>query len=191
MNKSNNPDLECHVHNDETAKEFLKEHFGSYVLAAYNGANHPSQKGDIFRLAYLYKMGGYYIDVDDLVFVDLKRCFAGVGSAYFLESIGHVGNNFLATMSGNRIFEDMLIEASENVSTGAFGGCIWRGTGPGLVSRHVARQVNDIIQNGRARNVRIALPWEHKKISTYHLTLNYKKAGFHWMGGDEAEEQDG
>jgi hypothetical protein len=85
----------------------------------------------------------------------------------------------------------MLIEASENVATGAFDGCIWRGTGPGLVSRHVARQVNDIIQNGRARNVRIALPWEHKKISTYHLTLNYKKAGFHWMGGDEAEEQDG
>lgn len=185
MNKSNNPDLECRVYSDESAKEFLKEHFDSYVLEAYGNAAHPSQKGDIFRLAYLYKMGGYYIDADDLVFARLGKYFAGVGSAYFIESIGHVGNNFLATTSGNRIFQDMLIEASENVATGAFDGCIWRGTGPGLVSRHLARQVNDIVLNGRDRDVRISLPCEHKGISSYHLTMNYKKDGFHWMGGEE------
>ena len=186
-NKKNNPDLECQIHNDATAREFLGENFDSHILAAYDKANHPAQKGDLFRLAYLYKMGGYYIDVDDLVFVDLKKYFAGTGSAFFFESIGHLGNNFLATRSGNRVFEDMLIEASENVSTGAFDGCIWRGTGPGLVSRHVARQVHDIVANGRAREVRIALPGEHQKISSYHLELNYKKAGFHWMGENETE----
>ena len=111
-----------------------------------------------------------------------------------METIGHVGNNFLATTSGNRIYEDMLIEASENVMKAAFGACIWRGTGPGLVSRHVARQINDIMQNGRAKTVRISLPREHRKISSYHLVMNYKKAGFHWMTGEEAgqpEEFDG
>lgn len=63
-----NPGWEYNYFTDHAAKKFLEENYGSYseikgVLEAYKKLNPGAYKADLFRYAYLYIMGGVYIDM--------------------------------------------------------------------------------------------------------------------------------
>jgi hypothetical protein len=56
----------CHVvFNDEEARNFIKQHYPSTFVDAYDRCWHPAMKSDYFRLTYLYVNGGLYIDADE------------------------------------------------------------------------------------------------------------------------------
>ena len=50
---------------DETAVDWLRTHYGAEVLEHYLHCHHPAMRSDLFRLAWLLRQGGLYIDADD------------------------------------------------------------------------------------------------------------------------------
>ena len=78
------------------ARRFLIEKGLPEALAAFDRAAEPAMQADIFRLAYLFHEGGYYIDADD-------RCIAPISTLepgdrdliLYQEDFGTVGNDFI------------------------------------------------------------------------------------------------
>jgi hypothetical protein len=48
-----------------SAHEFIKTHFSEEYSTAYEKCWHPAMQADFFRLCFLYKNGGAYIDADE------------------------------------------------------------------------------------------------------------------------------
>jgi len=48
-----------------SAGEFIEAHFDEDVAAAFGKCWHPAMQADFFRLCYLYRNGGAYIDADE------------------------------------------------------------------------------------------------------------------------------
>lgn len=59
------PDFDHVLFDEEQAREFIRTEYDARHLDAYDLCNHPAMKADLFRLAYLYRHGGVYIDADD------------------------------------------------------------------------------------------------------------------------------
>lgn len=47
-------------------ENFIASNYRYYYLEAFNKCNHPAMRADYFRLCYLYKKGGFYVDADDI-----------------------------------------------------------------------------------------------------------------------------
>ncbi|HLY07175.1 MAG TPA: glycosyltransferase [Rhizomicrobium sp.] len=59
------PGFEYVLFDEEQAREFLKTDFDHRHLEAYDLCNHPAMKSDLFRMAYLHRYGGIFVDSDD------------------------------------------------------------------------------------------------------------------------------
>ncbi len=59
-----NPEYGYQCFNDETAREFIVQFYGTTVLNAYNDCVIPAMRSDLFRYCYLYENGGLYVDAD-------------------------------------------------------------------------------------------------------------------------------
>lgn len=51
---------------DESARIFITNNFNSHYLNAFEQCRHPAMRSDYFRLCYIYKNGGFYVDADDV-----------------------------------------------------------------------------------------------------------------------------
>lgn len=54
------------VFDDLSAKEYIKGNFDTKYSEAFSCCIHPAMRADYFRLCYLYKNGGFYVDADDV-----------------------------------------------------------------------------------------------------------------------------
>ena len=50
---------------DFKARAFISRHFGRRHTAAYDRCHHPAMRCDYFRLCYLVRHGGFYVDADE------------------------------------------------------------------------------------------------------------------------------
>lgn len=70
------PGFDHVLFDDVRAREFIRAECEARHLEAYDLCNHPAMKSDLFRLAYLYRHGGVYVDADDIYEgPDLNRLF--------------------------------------------------------------------------------------------------------------------
>jgi mannosyltransferase OCH1-like enzyme len=115
---------------DEAAKAFLSEHLGPEVLAAYQRAEHPTQKSDIFRLAWLYAEGGWYVDCDDRCHAPLEG-LARTGALLILhqEELGSLCNNIVGAVRLHPVIGGALRGAVAAVNA-ADSDYLWLATGP-------------------------------------------------------------
>lgn len=51
---------------DITAGRFISRYFGRSHAAAFNRCRHPAMRCDYFRLCYILRFGGFYVDADDV-----------------------------------------------------------------------------------------------------------------------------
>ncbi len=61
--KSCNPEFTHHLFDDEDCREFIKEHFSSDVLYAFDKLKPSAYKSDLWRYCVLYINGGIYLDI--------------------------------------------------------------------------------------------------------------------------------
>jgi mannosyltransferase OCH1-like enzyme len=117
------------------AREYLAARYPPEVLQAFRRARHPAQASDLFRLAYLWAEGGFYVDADDRCVGDLTTVVVpGVVLVGYQEQYGTLGNNFLGCVPGEPVIERALGLAVESLNRGD-GDSIWLATGPGLLTR--------------------------------------------------------
>lgn len=57
-----NPEYEYKYFNDDDRKNYLKDNFGEYYVNLYDSLVPGAYKADLFRMCYLNKHGGVYID---------------------------------------------------------------------------------------------------------------------------------
>lgn len=62
--KKDNPDWDYHFFSDEEAEEFLKKEYPPQILEKFKSFSRGAHKADLFRLCWLYKNGGVYVDID-------------------------------------------------------------------------------------------------------------------------------
>ena len=123
---------------DTAAREYLIAHYPEAVLNAYHCATHPAQKSDLFRLAYLFREGGWYVDADD-------RCVGNLSTIaqpnaqliVYQEQYATLGNNFMGCIAGEPVIGHALNLAVETLNRGD-SEAIWLATGPGLLTRAFA-----------------------------------------------------
>jgi len=61
--KKNNPNFEHFLFDDNDCREFIKSHFDSSVLNAYDNLIPGAYKSDLWRCCVLYINGGIYMDI--------------------------------------------------------------------------------------------------------------------------------
>ncbi|MFC3692476.1 tetratricopeptide repeat protein [Chenggangzhangella methanolivorans] len=127
--------------NDAAARRFLGSLSDWRVIRAYEAAPHVAMRADLFRYAALHEFGGAYLDADDACERPLTSLVPdGAELVLYQERLGSLGNNFIAAAAGHPLVARLLEEATENVLLGA-GESIWLATGPGLVTRVIARAI--------------------------------------------------
>jgi mannosyltransferase OCH1-like enzyme len=50
---------------DTSARQFIEEHFSERHTQAFDRCGHPAMRADYFRLCFMLRVGGLYIDADD------------------------------------------------------------------------------------------------------------------------------
>jgi tetratricopeptide (TPR) repeat protein len=178
-----NPEFEYARFDDESAQEFLRKASSASVLKAYGDLENASQKADIFRLAYLFAMGGIYADADDLAISSVKLILpAEAGFVACQEDHGTIGNNVLGCAPGNPIIERALSLAATAVNR-RDKDMIWLMTGPGLLTRAAAQVLSEGGEElfTRLKEFSILEPGELRRAVAPHCCAQYKRTKVHWL----------
>ena len=152
------PQLRRTLFCEEQARAFLLDEFGSAASAVFDLCHHAAMKADYFRIAYLYRRGGLYVDADE-------RCLRPMGSLLSTAAVsemaavrsgdvmGYLHNFLLGARAGSRVLELALREADRAILAKEEGQAlsIWHATGPGLITRAVGQYlVEDKSASSRA-----------------------------------------
>jgi tetratricopeptide (TPR) repeat protein len=177
-----NPEYECIRHDEESARDYLLSNFGQSVMAAFDRAPQHAMKSDLFRLAWLYREGGVYVDADDACLVPLAEFLPRhVGFVSYQEEYGTLGNNFLAVSSHHPIISLALSWAIEALQQDTLG-LVWLATGPGLITRAFTRHVAHypIASSSGLAGAAILTRAELRRFVMMHCDVSYKNTVRHW-----------
>ncbi|RIY02712.1 hypothetical protein D3218_04985 [Aureimonas flava] len=137
--RERNPGFRHRVWSGPEADAYLTAHAAPAVRAAFRRAREPAMKADLFRLALLAHEGGVWADADDRCLRPIAPLLArGAGLLAYQEDLGSLGNNWLAARPGHPVLARALREGTDAVNRGD-GDILWLATGPGLLTRVLAR----------------------------------------------------
>ena len=175
-------DLDYKLFNDNSAKSFLKDHCTLAVSEAYARSDHPAQKSDLFRLAWLFAYGGYYVDADDRCIGRIDRQVPSHSELLlYQEEYGTIGNNFIAAVPQHPVIGRALESAAAAINRGDRD-IFWLSTGPGLLTRALVQALTDRSQSLNSWLARITIldRWTMSKFMTPHCASMYKRTYRHW-----------
>jgi mannosyltransferase OCH1-like enzyme len=179
-NRDMNPDWSFSLFNAKSALDYLRERDETRALRAFRNAPHAAAKADIFRLAVLWHEGGLYMDADDRCLIPLTGLVdRRLRHIFYLEPPRTVGNNFIAAEPHSPILRAALDDATRAFS-GPSGEAIWLATGPGAVTRALARLGTDedgVLQDG----IWVMPMYRLRQSVAVHLRLPYKRSSAHWL----------
>jgi len=148
--KSQNPDFEYHLFDDEDCRKFIQDNFEEDVLKAYDKIIPGAYKADLWRYCILYINGGIYLDikysnVDDFNLIELTD------KEYFVpdlkDSGGGVYNAFMICEPGNKVLREAISRVVKNVKEEYYGETIFHPTGPILLKSCFSRNDIDNMNN--------------------------------------------
>lgn len=78
-----NPDFQFLHFDDDEALAFIEEHFSGTILHSTYSTVTPIMKADLFRLAAIYVLGGFYMDMDMMGRKSLDPLVADIDSGKY------------------------------------------------------------------------------------------------------------
>ncbi len=143
--QQDNPDWHYCFFSDEMCREFIKKHFDSDVLAAYDILIPGAYKADLWRYCVLYHYGGVYMDIKMTALVSLDDIVInqpGFMVARDIEESFRAGNfycynAFMCSQKKHPILKLALIQVINNVKNGYYGTDPLVPTGPGLLGEPI------------------------------------------------------
>jgi len=175
-----NPGFQYQLFDDQSAQDFIKAYHSFEVLKAFRAANHPAMRSDLFRLAYLYECGGVYADADDLCINSIVE-FIGEGLDLILiqESMGAIGNNFIAVKPKHTFIQYALNSIVNNILDKAGG--IWFASGPGALTISFCREYCEFLERGLLPpGVVIKEIYNLHQFVIPHIPMTYKTSKSGW-----------
>jgi mannosyltransferase OCH1-like enzyme/Tfp pilus assembly protein PilF len=175
-----NPQYDYALFDDASVRSFLQERSSARVVDAFRRAQHPAQRADIFRLAYLANEGGFYVDADD-------RCLGNIGLLYpdaislalYQENYGTIGNNLIGASAGHAVVLRALDLATEAVLRGD-NDIVWLSTGPALLTRAFAQIFAESEASLFLQSTMVRELGETQRLVGMHCPANYKRTDKHW-----------
>jgi mannosyltransferase OCH1-like enzyme/Flp pilus assembly protein TadD len=186
------PDFKHVIYNRITASKFLLENFREELLSRFDASSHPAMRSGIFRMAWLFKNGGFYVDADEIC---LGRSPVFFLSTQFISPIViaeeyETQNGFIGSVAGHQILlgflENLLSTPEEEFRTSL----IWWLTGPGhmgrLLSTHVANRLLAAGQHNEELDELISdeaiiLPKPVLEMSMMTPRMKYKQSELSWQ----------
>lgn len=144
---TNNPDHVYDRFDDTSARKFILESHGPNGAEAFDACRHPSMRCDYLRLAYLAARGGVFADADDRSIVPLDTALSNcsdMGLLVIRNDRFYIDNFFIAAAKDHPLVRAMLGAATSEILSSRDRNRpldIWRTTGPGLVTRTIARRI--------------------------------------------------
>lgn len=195
--------FELQVFDENASREFIRVHLGARYEKAFDKCYHPSMKSDYFRYSYIYKMGGFYVDADDVyhgvgidnLFIDgrLKLqpfCYDIVTAQMVPPSVfvntGMVNQNWIhyfnttPMIAGPKhpIIERALQNATEALEQEISDELpeVQAATGPG----NLTKSIFEVIREGSCPEETIMVVHDWEKISTSKWPLSYRNDKRNW-----------
>jgi mannosyltransferase OCH1-like enzyme len=136
-----NPQFEYFLYDDEDCLQFIKNHFGTEVVEAYNRIIPGAYKADLWRYCILYVHGGIYLDmkmrcVGDFRLIELTKKEHYVKDRYnsgFVKGSFGIYNAVMIQRPKNPLMLDCINQIIENVKNLEYGFSCLYPTGPGLL----------------------------------------------------------
>lgn len=169
------PAWEHRIFDTETASDWIRQWLGPEAARTFLTAT-PVGKANLFRYAYLSVVGGVWSDTDDRCIACIDPLLDRHTLVIWRESIGAIGDNFIAAAPGHPVLVATADEAFRNVRDG-FGESPWLANGPGVFTRHVAAW---LATDGPDLDYRIASGYELSEYIAIHQPLEYKETSLAW-----------
>jgi hypothetical protein len=165
-----NPNFSYELFNKEMARAFIFKEYGEEVLMLFDNAAIPAMRSDIFRVSYLLKNGGIYVDAATKALCPLNEMIEKNKAILVRKWHGGIWNGFIATEKSNsfifKVWEQILLNLKLQPSND-----VWAVTGPGVF--------NEKFQSQDDNEIKII---EQRLIKPYFNLINdlkHKKSA-HW-----------
>lgn len=191
------------VFDDRTALEFIAEELTPDHVSAFERCHHPAMRCDYFRLCYIHRLGGLYIDADDVMLGDVSWLFeratlkirplcydpalhdtVDVQAALAVDAqvddrTFYFNNNPLAAPAGHPVIADALQRATAKLLEGGRAiADIQSTTGPGNLTACLVRHDAYGQSVGRERDFEILMDWDRFAESVW--PLSYRNDDRNW-----------
>jgi mannosyltransferase OCH1-like enzyme len=148
-----NPELEYFLFDDNDCADFIKTHFGTEVVDAYNKLIPGAYKADLWRYCVIYIYGGVYLDIkykclDGFKFIDImdREHFVLERPGFWKPGTHGIYNALIIAKPGNPVFLDCIKQIVSNTQTDCYGFNRLYPTGPGLLGELYFGNINDNIK---------------------------------------------
>jgi len=184
--RANNPDFLYRRFSGAEARNYLAEFGPPGAQAAFDIAVEPAMKADLFRLAYLFHEGGFYVDADDRGLKPLAEIAPDdCDLVVYQEDLGTIGNNFVGAAPRHPVIALAVEEATAAILRGD-ADMLWLSTGPGLLTRSLARWIAGDPRvagdpAGALKRIRVFEAYELRRAIAMHCVGSYKQSGKHWV----------
>ena len=184
---------------DSTARAFIASQFGSSEVAAFDRCPHPAMRCDYFRLCYIFRHGGFYVDADEVYqggdlrswFCDGKLkiqplCYNAlndtmVPTSEFIRSqtcslgwIFYVNNNPLIAPASHPIIRLALARSTRILLSHADGRLdIQSTTGPGNLTSSLVRHSIAHKLAGKTQDFLLLTNWDAVSVSRWPLSYRH------------------
>lgn len=199
------------IFDDRSASEFIGEHLDSKHVLAFKQCAHPAMRADYFRLCFILKVGGIYVDADDVfqnksiddLFNDSRLkmqplCYDTTTKSMVKPSLAtqadshenyvfYVNNNPLIAPPGHRLLENALDRATTSlISADKSNRDIQSLTGPGNLTACLVAHAIEQLQADEAQDFELLMTWESIAISAWPLSYrNDRRNWRHWVNSDD------
>lgn len=174
------PGIEYHRFHTQSARFFLRHTFGADYERAFKQASNVAEGADFLRLCCLRHYGGLYADADDRLYGQLSALLpAEVGMVCFREPFDILANNVIAAapehpaivLASEMAAEALLSHDNDNT---------WSKTGPGLLTRAIARYLVETEPRTPRERVAILPDYILRRQVQVHMPLPHKRTQRHW-----------
>lgn len=187
---------------DQSATEFIRRHFGSRQVLAFEKCPHPAMRADYFRLCFMLQTGGMYVDADDSYLgqpiehlflnnlLKLQPLCYDIPSESMIDPVAaanqeddskifYVNNNPLIAPPRHAIIEDALNRATSSVlSASSKDRDIQTLTGPGNLTISLVKHAAELAQKGALKDFILLNEWDAIAISKW--PLEYRSDDRNW-----------
>ncbi len=187
--KKAHPYIQHVVFDEKGARLFLADHCGAEAAETFDLCHHPAMKADYFRVAFLYKAGGIYVDADELCLQPMHDVVRASDDTEIIATLsgdvpGYLHNWFLGARPDSRVmkaaFEDATAGVRRDVQAGRKPD-IWLATGPGLITRAVGRYLSEPERRGDEALMLMPLQ-QYRTLARTESSLAYKtNAAANWQ----------
>jgi mannosyltransferase OCH1-like enzyme len=177
--REKHPDFSYKLFSEEEATQFLRDNGPPGAQLAFARAFEPAMKADLFRLAYLFHKGGYYVDADDRCLAPIPTIDPGYEDLLlYQEDYGTAGNDFIGAVPHHPVIEQALTQAITAINRGDKD-MAWLSTGPALLTRCLASYIAEDLP-ARISSILILERHQLFEAVAIHCAAAYKHTKKHW-----------